>query len=89
MSDVLNPAEPLQSTSLEAASPFDLRVNLSAGVSESAIKNALDTGDMGFLYSNPLTLSRLRALPVRWETSRESTCCPFISWAGTNGRKSA
>lgn len=51
MSDVLNPTEPLQSTPLEAASPFDLRVNLSAGVSESAIKKALDTGDMGFLHS--------------------------------------
>jgi pyruvate formate lyase activating enzyme len=51
MSDVINPTEPLQSTSLEAASPFELRVNLSAGVSESAIKKALDTGDVGFLHS--------------------------------------
>ncbi len=36
---------------LEAKSPFELRVNLSIGVEESAVKNALKTGDMGFLHS--------------------------------------
>lgn len=36
---------------LEAKDPFELRVNLSAGVSESAVKAALKTGDMGFLHS--------------------------------------
>jgi pyruvate formate lyase activating enzyme len=36
---------------LEAGSPFELRVNLSAGVSESAIKKALESGDVGFLHS--------------------------------------
>src|SRR5215471_18288141 len=38
-------------SNLEAASPFELRVNQASGVSESAIKNALVTGDIGFLHS--------------------------------------
>lgn len=36
---------------LEAKDPFELRVNLSTGVSESTIKTALRTGDVGFLHS--------------------------------------
>jgi pyruvate formate lyase activating enzyme len=39
------------STSLEASSPFELRVDLSKDVAESAVKTALRTGDMGFLHS--------------------------------------
>ncbi len=41
----------VQSPSLEAKSPFELRVNLAAGYSESVIKKALVSGDMGFLHS--------------------------------------
>ena len=37
--------------SLEAKSPFDLRVNLGEGVPESDVRTALATGDMGFLHS--------------------------------------
>ena len=36
---------------LEAKDPFELRVNQSTGVSESAVSTALKTGDMGFLHS--------------------------------------
>src|SRR3954462_1905356 len=36
---------------LQARSPFELRTNLSRDVSESAIKQALDSGDIGFLHS--------------------------------------
>ena len=36
---------------LEARDPFELRVNLASGVSESAVKAALTTGDVGFLHS--------------------------------------
>jgi pyruvate formate lyase activating enzyme len=43
--------EPLQSTSLEAESPFELRVDMGTNVPESAVKQALDSGDMGFLHS--------------------------------------
>src|SRR5688572_33490756 len=41
----------MQSVSLEASSPFELRVNLSSETSESAVKQALASGDMGFLHS--------------------------------------
>ena len=41
----------VQSPSLEARSPFELRVNLANGYSESVIKKALTSGDMGFLHS--------------------------------------
>jgi pyruvate formate lyase activating enzyme len=37
--------------SLEAKSPFELRVDQSHGLQESVVKNALATGDIGFLHS--------------------------------------
>ena len=40
-----------QVVSLEAKSPFELRVNLGAGVAESDVRTALATGEMGFLHS--------------------------------------
>jgi pyruvate formate lyase activating enzyme len=43
--------QPLTVNPLEGKSPFDLRVNQSRGVSESAVKRALRTGEMGFLHS--------------------------------------
>ena len=36
---------------LEAKSPYELRVNLGAGVPDSDVRTALATGDMGFLHS--------------------------------------
>jgi pyruvate formate lyase activating enzyme len=36
---------------LEAASPFELRINQSTGVAKSIVKAALRTGEMGFLHS--------------------------------------
>ena len=36
---------------LEGTSPFELRVDLSKNVSESIVKKALETGDIGFLHS--------------------------------------
>ena len=41
----------VQTPSLEARSPFELRVNLANGYSEPVIKKALASGDMGFLHS--------------------------------------
>jgi pyruvate formate lyase activating enzyme len=38
-------------TPLEAASPYELRVNLGKDVPESDVRTALKTGDMGFLHS--------------------------------------
>jgi pyruvate formate lyase activating enzyme len=40
-----------QALPLEAKSPFDLRVNLGAGLPEADVRTALATGDMGFLHS--------------------------------------
>ena len=45
----MNPA--LQALPLEANSPFELRVNLGAGMPESDVRSALVTGEMGFLHS--------------------------------------
>ena len=38
-------------TPLEARSPFELRVNLGRGVGETEVRQALASGDMGFLHS--------------------------------------
>jgi pyruvate formate lyase activating enzyme len=43
------PAAPL--TPLTAKSPFELRVNLGRDVPEASVREALATGDMGFLHS--------------------------------------
>src|SRR6266480_4886637 len=43
--------EPPLTDLLEGRSPFDLRVNQGHAVSESAIKKALESGDMGFIHS--------------------------------------
>lgn len=40
-----------EEVSLESTSPFELRVDLSKSVSESVVKKALETGDIGFLHS--------------------------------------
>ena len=45
------PEEQGQPPSLEASSPYVLRVNLGAGVPESDVRSALQSGDMGFLHS--------------------------------------
>ena len=44
-------SQSLHAISLEARSPFELRVNLGADTSASDVRAALATGDMGFLHS--------------------------------------
>ena len=44
-------AEVLTMNPPEGKSPFEMRVNRGPGVPESAVKQALETGDMGFLHS--------------------------------------
>jgi pyruvate formate lyase activating enzyme len=44
-------AESTHANSLEAASPFELRLNQSLGAKDSFIKRSLETGDVGFLHS--------------------------------------
>lgn len=43
--------DPPQALPLEAASPFDLRVNLGHDLPETDVRSALASGDMGFLHS--------------------------------------
>ena len=40
-----------QTVPLEAKSPFELRVRLGDAVPEQSVREALATGDMGFLHS--------------------------------------
>ena len=47
----MNELRTAEDVPLEGTSPFELRVELSKGVSESVVKQALDTGDLGFLHS--------------------------------------
>lgn len=43
--------QPQTADPLEGKSPFELRLNQSRGVAESAVKEALESGEMGFLHS--------------------------------------
>jgi pyruvate formate lyase activating enzyme len=45
------PAVALQKVSLEAGSPFEMRVHLGDDVPDTDVRTALKTGDMGFLHS--------------------------------------
>ncbi len=45
------PATAPEKVSLEAKSPFEMRVHLGEGVPETDVRSALRTGDMGFLHS--------------------------------------
>lgn len=47
----MNELEAVENVPLETRSPYELRVELSKNVSESIVKKALETGDMGFLHS--------------------------------------
>ena len=47
MSQIPAPAR----VSIEAKSPFELRVNLGRDVPDSTVRSALASGDMGFLHS--------------------------------------
>src|SRR5688572_13257032 len=40
-----------ETVSLESTSPFELRTELSRNVPESVVRNALETGEIGFLHS--------------------------------------
>ena len=47
----VTPAPAPETVSLEAKSPFEMRVHLGEGVPETDVRSALKTGDMGFLHS--------------------------------------
>src|SRR5882762_531939 len=80
----------LQQNSLEAKSPFELRVNLGKNVPESDVRSALAAGDMGFLHSYT-TGSAVDGPGVRvvaWTTGcmwRCRYCHNPDTWTVTNG----
>ena len=82
--------QPRSSESLEAKSPFELRVSLGAGVPETDVRSALATGDMGFLHSYT-TGSAVDGPGVRvvaWTTGcmwRCRYCHNPDTWTVTNG----
>src|SRR6476469_8230098 len=80
----------LEKASLEAKSPFELRVNLGAGVSENAIKTALATGDLGFLHSftTGSTVDGPGVRLVAWTAGCQFRCLYCHNpdtWSITNG----
>ena len=76
--------------SLEATSPFELRVNLGAHVPESDVRTALASGDMGFLHSftTGSTVDGPGVRVVAWTAGcqwRCRYCHNPDTWTMTNG----
>jgi len=86
MNAVPNPQLP----SLEAKSPFELRVNLGRDLPESDVRSALATGDMGFLHSftTGSTVDGPGVRVVAWTTGCQFRCLYCHNpdtWTLTNG----
>jgi pyruvate formate lyase activating enzyme len=84
------PAEAVKSPSLHASSPYELRANLSRHVSENAIKQALDSGDIGFLHSftTGSTVDGPGVRVVAWTAGCQFRCLYCHNpdtWSLTNG----
>jgi pyruvate formate lyase activating enzyme len=77
-------------TTLEAKSPYELRVNLGKHVPESDVRTALATGDMGFLHSftTGATVDGPGVRVVAWTTGcmwRCLYCHNPDTWTMSNG----
>src|SRR5215510_3389836 len=75
---------------LEARSPYELRVNLGAGIAETDVRTALATGDMGFLHSftTGATVDGPGVRVVAWTTGclwRCQYCHNPDTWTMRNG----
>lgn len=79
-----------EAASLEAASPYELRVQLAEGMPEQTVREALSSGDMGFLHSFT-TGSAVDGPGIRvvaWTTGcmwRCQYCHNPDTWTLTNG----
>ena len=76
--------------SLEAKSPYELRVHLGDGVPEQSVREALSTGDMGFLhsYTTGSTVDGPGVRVVAWTTGcmwRCQYCHNPDTWTVSNG----
>lgn len=83
-------ATPISQQSLEAKSPFELRVNLGKSVAETDVRSALATGDMGFLHSftTGATVDGPGVRVVAWTAGcmwRCQYCHNPDTWTMTNG----
>ena len=79
-----------QAASLEAKSPFELRVHLGDDVPEQTVREALASGDMGFLhsYTTGSTVDGPGVRVVAWTTGcmwRCRYCHNPDTWTLTNG----
>jgi len=79
-----------QAVSLEATSPFEMRVNLGANMPESDVRSALVTGDMGFLHSftTGSTVDGPGVRVVGWTTGCQLRCLYCHNpdtWTMSNG----
>src|SRR5690349_17710330 len=72
MSGETRPAEP----SLHASSPFELRVNLGSHVPEADVRQAIATGDVGFIHSftSGSTVDGPGVRVVAWLTACQFRC---------------
>jgi pyruvate formate lyase activating enzyme len=75
---------------LEAKSPYEMRVSLSADVPEATVRSALSTGDMGFLHSftTGATVDGPGVRVVAWTSGcmwRCQYCHNPDTWTMTNG----
>lgn len=69
-------SEAQQLISLEAKSPFELRIDLGKGMTDSDVRTALATGDMGFLHSftTGSTVDGPGVRVVAWTTGCQFRC---------------
>jgi len=84
------PAPDAQATPLAAKSPFELRVGLGEGTPEQTVRDALATGEMGFLhsYTTGSTVDGPGVRVVAWTTGcmwRCRYCHNPDTWTVTNG----
>src|SRR5947207_3947080 len=84
------PTPPSLPLSLEAKSPFEMRVNLGKDVPETDVQSALDSGDMGFLhsYTTGSTVDGPGVRVVAWTTGcmwRCQYCHNPDTWTMSNG----
>jgi pyruvate formate lyase activating enzyme len=80
----------VEATPLAAKSPYELRVNLGRGVPETDVRNALASGDLGFLHSftTGSTVDGPGVRVVAWTTGcmwRCRYCHNPDTWTLTNG----
>jgi pyruvate formate lyase activating enzyme len=83
-------SQTVQTTPLEAKSPFELRVNLGKDVPDTDVRTALATGDMGFLHSftTGATVDGPGVRVVAWTTGcmwRCRYCHNPDTWTMSNG----